>query len=196
MDIINLNGVEYVKRNKITEIEAERDKLQKDLEAIRKIVGVSLKDASEILTEVKEKQEEKKEEKQQKKKTYNRRPNRKPYDAFEPLDSAKKLFKIRHMDEDGKFFTANHKPLVVTIKHVLEVQKFLHKNVTNKEVNDLAKKFGINYQIVNRLVWNYQQHTFDKYIAQWNKMTQPKVGMKNRPIQNNPEKRKEAGIYN
>ena len=48
MDIINLNGVEYVKRNKITEIEAERDKLQKDLEAIRKIVGVSLKDASEI----------------------------------------------------------------------------------------------------------------------------------------------------
>ena len=40
MDIINLNGEEYVKRSKILDIEKERDKAQADLEAIRKIVGI------------------------------------------------------------------------------------------------------------------------------------------------------------
>ena len=99
------------------------------------------------------------------------------------------------MTQDGLFFTPNHKSLMITIKHVLQVQRFLHKNVTNREVDEFAKKLGFNYQIVHRVIWNYQQHYFDKFIKRWNKMTQPVVGMQHKPIQNNPEKRKEAGIY-
>ena len=190
MEIINLNGVEYVKRSRIAEIEKERDAAQKDLDAIRQIVGSSLRDVSNVLSKTEEVQPKQEEQKVRK---INRRANRKPNDLFEPLESSQRLFQIRYMDNDGKFFTNNNKPLLVTIKHVLEVQKFLHMKVTNQEVDALAKKFGLNYQIVHRLVWNYQQHTFDKYITQWNKMTQPVVGMKNRPVQNNPEKRREMG---
>ena len=194
MEIINLNGVEYVKRSRIVDIEKERDVAQKDLEAIRQIVGSSLKDVSNVLSKTDD-IKQKVELEEPKPRKINRRPNRKPNDLFEPLESSCRPFQIRYMNKEGKFFTANNKPLLVTIKHVLELQKFLHMKVTNYEVDELAKKFDLNYQIVHRLVWNYQQHIFDKYIAQWNKMTQPVVGMKNKPIQNNPEKRREMGIY-
>lgn len=190
MDIINLNGEEYVKRSKILDIEKERDKAQADLEAIRKIVGISLEEASDVLYNNLESKSS-----EVKIKTKTKRTRRQPDAPFTPLESAKKPFKILYMTQDGLFFTPNHKSLMITIKHVLQVQRFLHKNVTNREVDEFAKKLGFNYQIVHRVIWNYQQHYFDKFIKRWNKMTQPVVGMQHKPIQNNPEKRKEAGIY-
>ena len=61
------------------------------------------------------------------------------------LDSfSKKPFKILYMTQDGLFFTPNHKSLMITIKHVLQVQRFLHKNVTNREVDEFAKKLGFD----------------------------------------------------
>lgn len=187
MDIINLNGEEYVKRSKIFDIEKERDKAQADLEAIKKIVGISLEESSDVLYDDLE-------SKSTEVKISPKRTRRQPDAPFTPLKSAKKPFKILYMTQDGLFFTPNHKSLMITIKHVLQVQRFLHKNVTNREVDEFAKKLGFNYQIVHRVIWNYQQHYFDKFIKRWNKITQPVVDIQHKPIQNNLKKRKEASI--
>ena len=79
MEIINLNGVEYVKRSRIAEIEKERDAAQKDLDAIRQIVGSSLRDVSNVLSKTEEVQPKKEEQKVRK---INRRANRKPNDLL------------------------------------------------------------------------------------------------------------------
>ena len=84
MDIINLNGEEYVKRSKILDIEKERDKAQADLEAIRKIVGISLEEASDVLyNDLESKSSE------VKIKTKTKRTRRQPDAPFTPLESAK-----------------------------------------------------------------------------------------------------------
>lgn len=190
MEIINLNGVEYIRKDRIADIEKERDNAVRDLNMMKEIIGKSFEDLAVFINSKREVTEEEPKEKVNKVKAV-----RKPKDAFTPVQTAQKLFKIRHMDSNGVFFTANNRPLKVTIKHVFEVQKALHNNVTNGEIDELAKKLGINYQILHRVVYNYQEHVFDKFINQWNKQTQPTVGAKNKPIENNPEKRKESGLY-
>lgn len=191
MEIINLNGVEYIRREKIADIEKERDDAVKDLNAMKEILGKSFKDLASFI----DLKTQNKEELNQNNQNRSQKIIRKPEDAFEPVQTAKRLFKIRYMNSDGVFFTENNRPLKVTIKHVFEVQKALHNNVTNGEIDELAKKLGINYQILHRVVFNYQEHAFDKFINQWNKQTQPTVGARNKPIENNPEKRKESGLY-
>lgn len=191
-EILEINGVTYIKKDAIADIKKERDEAVKSLNMIREIVGVSFKDLKTMINE-----DIIKEQSKVIRPTIDgvKRVTRKRTDIFEPVESSKKLFKIRYMDNEGVFHTKHNRALKVTIKHVFEVQKALHNNVTNGEIDDLAKKLGINYQIIHRLIYNYQEHVFDKFIAQWNKQTQPTVGAKNKPIQNNPEKRKESGLY-
>ena len=191
-EILEINGITYIKKERIADIEKERDKAVADLNKMKEILGKSFKDLAVFITE-----EQIKEEPKIIKPTTTKvqRGTRKRADAFEPVKTAQKFFKIHHMDEHGDFYAINNKPFSFTIKHVFEVQKALHNKVTNGEIDDLAKKLGINYQIIHRVVFNYQNHIFDKFINQWNKQTQPIVGAKNKPIQNNPEKRKESGLY-
>lgn len=194
MEIINLNGVEYVKKDKIASIIQERDNAVQELNTIKEIVNKSFKDLASFMS-IEDNTITEKVVTNNNVVRKGQKALRKPEDAFEPVQTAKRLFQIRHMDNDGIFYSVNNRPLKVNIKHVFEVQKALHSNVTNGEIDRLAKKLDINYQVLHRVVYNYQEHVFDKFINQWNKQTQPTVGAKNKPIENNPEKRKESGLY-
>ena len=191
-EILEINGVTYIKKERIAEIEKERDKALKDLELIKKVLGQSFKDLSSIITE-----DTIEEQPKIVRPTLDKvRPViRKRKDACVPVNSAQKLFRIRHMDDKGRFFAQNNKPFSFTIKQVLIIQKTLYDGITNGEVDDLARELDINYQILHRIIYNYNKNIFDKFIIKWNNMNQPVVSAKNKPVENNPEKRKESVLY-
>lgn len=173
MEIINLNGIEYIKRDRIKEIEKERDEALLKLKTIENIIHNSNETESP-----------------KKSSTYNK--TNEPYSIPQ---SAKMLWDIRFMNDFGQFFNKDNRKLKINIKHVLEMQKTLSKTTTNGDVKELGKKIGLDYQMLHRLAFNYKEGIFDKFIKQWNQSTAPVQSRKNLPVQNNPEKRKEAGIY-
>ena len=180
MDIINLNGVEYIKRDTIKNLEQERDELIKKIEAISDIINPSTK------------QKEIKTEKKAKHRPYKYGKSDEPYQIPK---SAQMLWNIRFMNEFGQFFNKDNRKLKITIKHVLELQKTLSKSTTNGDIKELGKEIGLDYQMIHRLAYNYKEGIFDKFIKDWNKQQSTIITRKNLPVENNPEKRKEAGIY-
>lgn len=179
MDIINLNGVEYIKRDTIKDIEKERDELIKRLQAISDIVGLP-NNKKEVKTE-----------------KNSQRPYKygKPDEPYQVPKSAQMLWNIRFMNDFGQFFNKDNRKLKVNIKHVLELQKTLSNSTTNGDIKALGKQIGLDYQMIHRLAYNYKEGVFDKFIKEWNKKQSTIIKRKNLPVENNPEKRKEAGIY-
>ena len=186
MEIINLGGEEYyiLKKDEIDGMEQQRIKAEQDLNNIKTIVGNAFKGLGGLIyfeNPV-----------EQKTITSKVRTTRKDQ-PFKPAPSAQMLWKITEIDANGDFYGKGRK-LKITIKDVFKVKEIYHENLTYGEVSDLQEELGFDYQMVHRLIYNYEKNIFDKWLIRWNKMTQPKVGMKHREPVNNPEKRKELGI--
>lgn len=186
METINLGGEEYyiLKKDEIDGMEQQRIKAEQDLNNIKTIVGNAFKGLDDLISfenSVK-----------QKTPTNKIRTNRKDQ-RFKVAPSARMLWKITDIDSNGDFY-GNGRKLKITIKDVFKVKEIYHKNLTYGEVGDLQKELDLDYQMVHRLIYNYEKNIFDKWFVRWNKMTQPKVGMEYIEPVNNPEKRKELGI--
>lgn len=181
MEIINLNGVEYIKRESVKEMESELKQMK---EIMKEINQLSL--LKKIPTDTTTRHT----------KTKKVRVNDNDDAVYKVPPSGQELWEIRIMNENGEFFSkGKNRKLKVTIKEVFIAQKELSRNTTVKEARALRKKLNLNEYVFNRLVYNIQQGAFTKFIKQWNKMTQPVVGEKQIPFENNPKKRKEGGIY-
>lgn len=181
--ILKINDIEYIQRKAVKDIEKERDEALEKLKQISRILGAD--------TVVEETIEE-----TVKKTTTRKKPSYgKDNDLYQIPKSAQMLWQIRFMNEFGQFFNKDNRKLKIKMKHVLEMQKTLSKNTTNGDIKALGKRIGLDYQMIHRLAYNYKEGIFDKFIKEWNQRTQPTVARKNLPIQNNPEKRKESGMY-
>ena len=195
-EMLNINGVEYVKKDNYAKIIKERDEAVRDLKVIKDILGKSFQDLASIITTDAPKPEN---EKTTVTKTIQKEPiiRSRPNDPFKPTASTRKLITIRHMDENGYFYSINNRKFSkINIKTILKIQQALHRNIKCSEVTALSKKLNLTYTYLSKIIYNYQEHVFDKYIAQWNKQTQPVVKKyKNKPIENNPQKRKESQLY-
>lgn len=187
METINLGGEKYyiLKKEEIDTMEQQKIKAEQDLKNIKTIVGNAFKGLDGLIS-FDNNHEQKVTPKT---KVYS---GKKRNQLFQPAPSAQMLWKITDIDGDGCFY-GNGRKLKITIKDVFRVREVYHKNLTYGEVSDLQKELDLDYQMVHRLVYNYEKNIFDKWIVRWNNMTQPKVGIKHRPIVNNPEKRKELG---
>ena len=185
MEIINLNGVEYIKREMVKQMETDLKNMRATMTQINQLsnnsptdVVIANKDVSEV--EVK----------------YTRKKvNINDKDIFQVPPKSKIKWDIKCMDEYGVFFAPNNRKLRVTIKEVFIAQKELTRKTTVKEARDLRKKLKLNEYTFNKLVYNIQEGTFTKFIQQWNRNTQPTTNKNQVPVENNPEKRKELGIY-
>ena len=182
-DIHNIDGVDYIRRDLVKDIEEERDKALEKLQLINKIIH----DTYSV-------------EETQPKSEKIKKTGKIPYtygkkdDPYQIPQSARQLWKIRFMNDFGQFFNKDNRKLKINIKQVLEMQKTLSKNTTNGDIKQLGKDIGLDYAMIHKLAFNYKEGIFDKFIKEWNqKQTLPKP--KKLPTQNNPEKRKEAGIY-
>ena len=175
-EIINLNGVEYVRRDSIKDIENELANLKQIMKEICQLAS-NVNDNAPVIANKRSK------------------VNVNDGDVFKVPLAAQELWEVTAMDDDGNFFTKNNRKLKVTIKEVFIAQKELSRHTTVKEARELRKQLNINGYTFNRLVYNLQQDTFSKFIRQWNRKTQPVVGKKQVPFENNVEKRKEKGYY-
>ena len=162
MEIINLNGVEYIKK--------ERDEALEKLRIIENVLGQ--KNTQPIISK-----------------------GVKDTDVYTVCESYQSLYDIRFMNDKGEFFLKNNRKVPFDIKAVFEVRKKLGIQSTVREARDLRKSLNLNEYGFGKLVYNNQYGIFDKFIDEWNERTQPKVGRVSLPTQNNPEKRKENGIY-
>lgn len=186
-DIHNIDGVDYIRRDLIEDIEKERDEALEKLKIINKIIHGTYS-IEEIQPKVKKSKKSKKTGNVPY--TYGKKD-----DPYQIPKSAQQLWKIRFMNDFGQFFNKDNRKLKITIKHVLEMQKTLSKSTTNGDIKKLGKNIGLDYAMIHKLAFNYKEGVFDKFIKEWNQKTQPTISRKHLPTQNNPEKRKEAGIY-
>lgn len=172
-DIITLNGIKYVKCDKIKDMEFELANLKKIIQDIAQLI-----DLSDDRTVENPKWS---------------RININDGAVFKIPATSQKLWEIKSMNGDGEFVTKSNHKLKVTIKEVFITQKEMTLNSTVKEARELRKRLGINPNIFNKLLYNIREGVFDKFIQEWNKQTQPVIGKKRLPIENNVEKRKEKG---
>ena len=173
----SFNGVEYIKRESVKEMESELKQMKEIMKEINKL-SLFTNVSTDTTTR------------------HTQRVNGNDSNIYQVPPSGQELWEIRLMNNDGEFFSkVNNRKLKVTIKEVFITQKELSRNTTVKEARELRKKLNLNEYTFNRLVYNIQQGVFSKFIKQWNKMTQPVVGEKQIPFENNPQKRKENGVY-
>ena len=181
-EIINLNGVEYIKRSTVKEMENELKGMK---EIMKQINQLSLLDKIPTDTTTRHA-------------TKRVRTNDSDNAIYKVPPSGQELWEIRMMNENGEFISKNkNRKLKITIKEVFIAQKELSRNTTVKEARELRKKLELNEYIFNRLIFNIQQGAFTKFIKQWNKMTQPVVGEKQIPFETTLKREKRVGCtYN
>ena len=176
-EIMNINGTEYIKRELVKDMENELAEMKKIMSEINKLSFLN-----NIPTDTTTR--------------HTQRVNNSDNDNYQVPPSGQELWEIRLMNNNGEFFAkTNNRKLKVTIKEVFIVQKEFTRNTTVKQARELRKQLNLNEYTFNRLVYNIQQGIFTKFIKEWNKNTQPRVGKKQVPFENNVEKRKESGIY-
>ena len=171
MEMINLNGVDYVKVEHFEEVVKERDELKEKISSIRELLGVA---------------------------SQPRRVGEgyKDTDLYVIAESYQKLYDIRFMNDSGEFFTKSNHQMAFDIKDIFTIKKECTTHMTIKEAREFRKKLNLTEYNFGRLMYNYKKGVFDKFMDEWNAKTQPKVVHKVvAPIENNPKKRKESGIY-
>lgn len=204
MNEIVLNGDKYISEKKVLEMLEEAhaevsETLKEQIRAeerdkIKQLINKSIDNMYEIVEETVVK-----EPKAQPVQTT--RYNTKDNNIYIVPKSMRKPYSKMHLQEDGAFLTKNNKAAKFTIYTVLGIKNRLNVNSTVAEVNKVADSLNIPYYTVGRLFYNvHQLNTFDKFLQEWEDLQAAEFfkAYKNsnkEPI-NNPEKRKEAGMYN
>lgn len=189
--IFKIDDVEYIRKD-------EYDKVKNDLDKIKSVIRTSfdelkiLMDAGLIDTKTKVIETQPAIENTTIETKKSSIIHRKSNDPYQTPEYGKNIWDINIMDDNGNFFTDKRK-LKIHIKHVLKAQRYIRKNMTFDDFAELRNMLGLDYYLTHRLIYNIQEGVFKPYIQQWNKQTQPKIGNKDVPLQNNPEKRKEMG---
>lgn len=177
-DILIINGVKYVKESQIAE-------MQQNLQNIKKIVNSALADVNSLAGNQLSNH-----------KIEKSVPQVKRDIALVLRKAGKKPYKIKRIDDEGNFYSIHNRKLIFTIKDVLEVRKEFSINTTNQDIEQFSKKISLTIDNIHRIIYNLEIGTFDKYINQWLKSVNDiNIKHQSRPIENNPQKRREAGIY-
>ena len=189
MDIINLNGVEYVKKDKLEVLEKEKLEAEKQLQLIKDAIGKSLTDLQDLMNSNVLHMNESG--------VLKKNPGSiKDTDVFSICESYKIPYQIKLMNDIGQFFSKTNRQLKFTIKHVLKIQEQYYSSMTVAEARELREELKLSPFLFGTIIYNLQEGTFDKYIQQFTDKQLPKVNRNFKmPIENNVEKRKESGYY-
>ena len=185
-EILEINGIKYIKQEKVKQQQEELKKLKATLSKVLGELSEYVEHDVIVPQEIEPKTT---------KRNANRpsRYNRKN-EPFKVNESGKQRWNIFKMDNEGNFINAKGQKFRVTIREVLIVKNAFTKTITQKEAHEIQERTGLNYPTFHRLVYNVEEKVFDKYIKQWNQITQPKFEKKPVEYQNNPQKRKEMGL--
>ena len=193
--ILTINGIEYIQKT-------EYDKAKKDVDNIKELVSSSIAGLNDFLgTQViaqsvaqKPQQEIKKEVKEEVAKPTEYYSMRSKH--LKIRVSGRREYKIIRMTTDGYFYAKPNRKLVFDVRSVMQINKRYNSSTNKKDVVKMAKDCQLPVDIVYRIIYNLDKGIFKPYIKEYlSSVNDIKIKAKKIAVQNNPEKRKEAGIY-
>lgn len=183
-DTLVINGITYIRQSHVAEME-------QNLENIRQIVNSALNDVNALVNgqsvaQLNNQVTKKKVE----------APKIKHNIALKLRESKMIPYEISKMDSLGNFYSIHNRKYVFTMKDVLLIRKEFDTNTTNRDIKKLSEKMSLDDNNIHRIIYNLEIGTFDKYIKEWlESVNEIKVTGHRAFVENNPQKRKESGMY-
>lgn len=195
--ILEINGIQYIQK-------AEYDKAQKDLQNVKTIVSTSIANLTGFLNNTPVTQAADDTVTKETKEVTNkpgRKPSRRHYSLRNEdliiYSGETRLYSGLYMDEDGFLYGGgNGRRLKFTIRQVITINKEYSSATTHKDISRWAKNFKLSVNVLYRIIYNIDKGVFVDLIKEYLSSAN-NIQIKQKPVeeQNNPQKRKEAGIY-
>ena len=187
--ILEINGVEYIQK-------AEYDKAKSDVDNIKQLVSSSIAGLNDFLgaqlpNQAVNQEIELETTKVQHTNLYSQRSKN-----LKIRISGQREYKILRMSDDGYFYAFPNVELVFDIRDVMDINKRYNSSTSKKDVKKMAKDRNLPIDIIHRIIYNLDIGVLKPYIKQYlSSVNDIKVKAKEKAVENNPQKRKEAGIY-
>lgn len=187
--ILEINGVEYIQK-------AEYDKAKSDVDNIKQLVSSSIVGLNDFLgaqlpNQAVNQEIELETTKVQHTNLYSQRSKN-----LKIRISGQREYKILRMSDDGYFYAFPNVELVFDIRDVMDINKRYNSSTSKKDVKKMAKDRNLPIDIIHRIIYNLDIGVLKPYIKQYlSSVNDIKVKAKEKAVENNPQKRKEAGIY-
>lgn len=198
--ILEINGVKYIQKS-------EYDKAKRDVDNIKQLVSSSIAGLNDFLgnqviaqsiaqkpaqVTTQETEKEVENEITQPPSEYYSIRNK----NLQIRVSGQREYKILRMTENGYFYAKPNRKLIFDIRTVMQINKRYNSSTNKQDVSKMAKDCQIPVDIAYRIIYNLDKGVFKPYIKQYlSSVNDIKIKAKKINIQNNPEKRKEAGLY-
>ena len=183
--ILDIGGIEYIQK-------AEYDKAKKDINNIKQLVSSSIAGLNDFLVAQNPKQI---------KKEIKEAPKRKGcYALRNPKlkirKSGQREYHIIRMDKKGNFWGKPNKKLIFDIHDVMAINKRYSSQTSKDDVAKMARDCQLPVDTTYRIIYNLDKNILKPYIKEWlSAVNDIKIKTKKISVQNNPQKRKEMGIY-
>lgn len=183
--ILDIGGIEYIQK-------AEYDKAQKDIDSIKQLVSSSIAGLNDFLVAQNPKQI---------KKEIKEAPKREGcYALRNPKlkirKSGQREYHIIRMDKKGNFWGKPNKKLIFNIHDVMAINKRYSSQTSKDDVAKMARDCQLPVDTTYRIIYNLDKNILKPYIKEWlSAVNDIKIKTKKISVQNNPQRRKEMGIY-
>ena len=187
--ILDIGGIEYIQK-------AEYDKAQKDIDSIKQLVSSSIAGLNDFLGAQVIAQKPK-----QIKKEIKEAPKREGcYALRNPKlkirKSGQREYHIIRMDKTGNFWGKPNKKLIFDIHDVMAINKRYNSQTSKDDIAKMARDCQLPVDTTYRIIYNLDKNILKPYIKEWlSAVNDIKIKIKKISVQNNPQKRKEMGIY-
>ena len=111
-----------------------------------------------------------------------------------------KIMQVDHVLPDGRIILGKGRMAKWRIQQAIVIKESMNQNTTNgmtyADTIEIAKKVRLDKETTRRIMYNIEHGSLGVYIGKWrleNVVNAPKKQPK--PIENNPQKRRESGLY-
>ena len=183
--ILDIGGIEYIQKT-------EYDKAKKDIDNIKQLVSSSIAGLNDFLVAQNPKQI---------KKEIKEAPKREGcYALRNPKlkirKSGQREYHIIRMDKKGNFWGKPNKKLIFDIHDVMAINKRYSSQTSKDDIAKMARDCQLPVDTIYRIIYNLDKNILKPYIKEWlSAVNDIKIKTKKISVQNNPQKRKEMGIY-
>ena len=183
--ILDIGGIEYIQKT-------EYDKAKKDINNIKQLVSSSIAGLNDFLVAQNPKQIKKEIKEAPKRKSCYALRNPK----LKIRKSGQREYHIIRMDKKGNFWGKPNKKLIFDIHDVMAINKRYSSQTSKDDIAKMARDCQLPVDTIYRIIYNLDKNILKPYIKEWlSAVNDIKIKTKKISVQNNPQKRKEMGIY-
>lgn len=184
---VQIDGVKYVPVDEVKQLQI--DVIRKALESQKYLSSSAIDDIIKVFEDLGVAEDKKP----------NQKRFRKPAE-FRYYVTESRLFRISTVQSNGAILYSTRKsPAKWNIHHAIYIQKQMNNNsadgVTRKDIKRMSDKIKKSENIIARIMYNIEFGDLNKWIEYWRVNYNQAPRKVAKPIENNPQKRKEGVIY-